>query len=237
MRIAFISDLHACLHSLNTVLKDCEQRGAHSIYCLGDVVDMGPEPEQVVQRLQELGIPTIGGNHDTLDENPIVPFLADIEDWTRAQLSSESRSWLQNLPFSLTKDLEGTRLLLVHGSPDSNTEGLLAETNAEKINQWLEAANANIILAGHTHVPLVRHVRSGTAVNPGSTSVPFAEANVLPPQGLPFSDYAILDIQNGTTTVEQIRIPMDLEALACAVRVADMPHAEAFLGTWHHERR
>ena len=232
MRIAFISDLHSCLHALDTVIDDCQKRGAERIFCLGDVVDMGPEPEQVVQRLQALNIPTIRGNHDTLDEHPAAPFLRELEDWTRTQLTAASTKWLGDLPISLFEEVEHARLLMVHGSPYSNTEGLLAETPAEKINQWLNESGANIILAGHTHVPLVRHVRAGTAINVGSTSVPFAEANVVPPIGLPFSDYVILDIQDGATTVEQIRIPMDLAALAKAVKLADMPHAKTFLGTW-----
>ena len=45
MRIAFISDLHSCLKALDDVLLDCEKRGVDKIYCLGDVIDMGPEPE------------------------------------------------------------------------------------------------------------------------------------------------------------------------------------------------
>ena len=43
MRIAFISDLHSCLKALDDVLLDCEKRGVDKIYCLGDVIDMGPE--------------------------------------------------------------------------------------------------------------------------------------------------------------------------------------------------
>jgi putative phosphoesterase len=232
MRIAFISDLHSSLNALDTVLDDCKKRGADRIFCLGDVVDLGPEPEQVVQRLCELKIPTIKGNHDTLDEHPPAPFLRELEDWTKTQLTAASTTWLKNLPASLFEEFGHARLLMVHGSPHSNTEGLLAETPAEKINQWLNESGANILLAGHTHVPLVRHVSAGTAINVGSTSIPFAEANVIPPIGLPFSDYVILDIRDGATSVEQIRIPMDFEALAKAVKHADMPYAETFLSTW-----
>jgi len=232
MRIAFISDLHSCLTALNDTLADCARRGAEKVYCLGDVVDMGPEPEQVVERLRELNIPTIKGNHDSLDEHPPAPFLRDIEAWTQQQLSQDALYWLQSLPMSLSEEIEQLRLLMVHGSPDSNTEGLLAETPADKINQWLEENNADIILAGHTHVPLVRHVRAGIAVNTGSTSIPFAEANVIPPVGLPFSDYAILDIHHGVASVEQIRIPIDFAALTRAVEQSGMPHADVFLGTW-----
>jgi hypothetical protein len=49
---------------------------------------------------------------------------------------------------------------------------------------------------------------------------------------LPYSDYAIVDIRESTPSIEQIRIPFNFEALETAVEEADMPHAEAFMGTW-----
>ena len=232
MRIAFISDLHSCLKALDDVLLDCEKRGVDKIYCLGDVIDMGPEPEQVVARLRDLNIPTIRGNHDSLDESPEIPLLRDIEDWTRERLTKDAYEWLQSLPTSIIEEVDQLRLLMVHGSPDSITEGLLAETPSKKINAWLEQHDADIILAGHTHVPLVRHLRAGIAVNTGSTSIPFEEADVIPPIGLPFSDYAIVDIRDSTPSIEQIRIPFNFKALETAVEEAGMPHAEAFMGTW-----
>ena len=70
------------------------------------------------------------------------------------------------------------------------------------------------------------------AVNTGSTSIPFEEADVIPPNGLPYSDYAIVDIRESTPSIEQIRIPFNFEALETAVEEAGMPHAEAFMGTW-----
>lgn len=44
MKIAFISDLHACLTAVQSVLANCQARGVDRIVCLGDVIDMGPEP-------------------------------------------------------------------------------------------------------------------------------------------------------------------------------------------------
>ncbi len=55
---------------------------------------------------------------------------------------------------------------------------------------------------------------------------------MLPPIGLPYSDYAIVDIRDSTPSIEQIRIPFNFEALETAVEEAGMPHAEEFLGTW-----
>ncbi len=232
MRIAFISDLHACLKALDDVLADAKSRHVDEIYCLGDIVDLGPEPNEIVERLRELDIPCVRGNHDTLDEHPELEFLLDVERFTIETLDQEKLDWLAALPFQKTIEVDGLRLLLVHGSPNANTEGLVAETPAQEIDQWLESERADVILAGHTHVPLVRRVTKGLAVNVGSTSMPFVEANAIPPVGLPFSDYTIVDIANGKVSVEQVRIPLDLDALKTAVANSDMPHGETLIGSY-----
>ena len=231
-KIAFISDLHACLDALDNVLADCRRRRVDQVFCLGDVVDMGPEPAAVIERLIEHQIPTVRGNHDTLDEQSSIAFLRDLEDWTRAQLSSDALRWLAELPFLRTEYIEHLRLLLVHGSPVSNTQGLLAETPTESIDGWLSEASANIMLAGHTHVPLIRYVKNGMAVNVGSTSMPFAEANVIPPVSLNYSDYVVIEVEQGQVGVEQIRLPLDVDALRRAVVASDMPYQATFLAAY-----
>lgn len=229
MKLAFISDLHGCLNALNAVLSDAADRGADAVYCLGDVVDMGPNPGAVVDRLRSSNIETVRGNHDTLDEHPEIPFLKDLESWTEQQLSAEQLTWLSDLPLTRLLEVEGKRLLLTHGAPHSNTVGLVAETPANEIENWLDEANASIVLAGHTHVPLVRHVRNGVAINVGSTCMPFSAAEEIPPLLLPFSDYAMLDIGE-SVAIQQIRIPLDLAALAQEVADCRMPHSDALIG-------
>tara|TARA_R110002073_G_scaffold6784_5_gene39821 strand:- start:86 stop:841 length:756 start_codon:yes stop_codon:yes gene_type:complete len=232
MKIAFISDLHSCLTALETVLADCKVRGVDRIVCLGDVIDMGPQPVEVVDLLREQGIPTVRGNHDTLDENPSLPFLRDLEDWTRSKLRADQLEWLAALPLSQVEEVEHLRLLMVHGSPESNTQGLVAETPMEDINRWLSESQASVMLAGHTHVPLVRYVREGVAINVGSTAVPFAEANVIPPIGLPYSEYVVLEIESGNTVIQQIRLPLDLDAFRKAMAKTDMPHQDNFMSVY-----
>lgn len=126
----------------------------------------------------------------------------------------------------------GVNLLMVHENPDSNSEGLVAETSANEIDSWLADAEASMMLAGHTHVPLVRYVRQGVAINVGSTTVPFAEANVIPPVGLPFSDYVILEVEAGEVVIQQIRLPLDVDALGKAVAQTDMPHRDIYMSVY-----
>ena len=64
MRIAVIGDIHANLPALRAVIDDVARIGADAIYCVGDVVGRGPHPNEVVDELRRLDVPTVQGNWD-----------------------------------------------------------------------------------------------------------------------------------------------------------------------------
>jgi len=63
-KIAFISDIHSNLEALNAVLEDIEKRNIDEVYCVGDLVGYGPNPNEVVEIIRERKIPTVMGNYD-----------------------------------------------------------------------------------------------------------------------------------------------------------------------------
>src|SRR5260370_21688952 len=102
MRILVLSDLHSNATALDAVLDAAKDRWDLPV-CLGDVVGYGPDPNEVTERLRELGPQTIRGNHDkavaglspTDDCNPVAKTAVD---FTRAQLKPDYLSWLSSLP-------------------------------------------------------------------------------------------------------------------------------------------
>ncbi|HMQ32568.1 MAG TPA: metallophosphoesterase family protein [Chloroflexaceae bacterium] len=64
MRVAVFSDIHGNAVALEAVLADCEARGAERLLCLGDAVQGGPQPAEMVARLRALGCPVVMGNAD-----------------------------------------------------------------------------------------------------------------------------------------------------------------------------
>ena len=62
--VAFISDIHGNRPALEAVLADIRRRGVQDIYCLGDLVGYGPDPNGVIDLIREMGIPAIAGNYD-----------------------------------------------------------------------------------------------------------------------------------------------------------------------------
>jgi len=120
MRIAVLSDVHA---------KPARARGGargsrtvDAIWHLGDVVGYGPRPDEVVDRLRQLGAVGVRGNHDSaaLDLELAEWFNPDARraiEWTAGQITPATRDWLARLPERL--EIEG--ITLVHGSPRDPT--------------------------------------------------------------------------------------------------------------------
>lgn len=230
-RLALISDLHATTCALDAVLAELDALGIERIVCLGDIVDLGPEPGEVVDRLRERDIPCIRGNHDRLDEQLPVPRLRAVEDWTREQLSPEQRAWLDTLPTERWEDLDGCRVWCVHGSPDGLTAGFGADTPPEVLARWAEVP-WDVLACGHTHVQCVRRFGSRTLVNVGSVAQPFAHAREVPPHTLPFCDYAVLEASGGAVSVQLRRRPLPLEPMLTAYRRSTFPDWEQWVRTW-----
>src|SRR5947209_139627 len=114
MRVALISDLHGNRLALEAVLADIARAGVDRIVCLGDVATLGPYPEAVLARLEQLGCDCIMGNHDeflidprlirTYTEAPIV--VAAIE-WCRAILPPEAIAFVRRFQRQLVLPLDG----------------------------------------------------------------------------------------------------------------------------------
>src|SRR5438105_956611 len=105
MKIAIISDIHGNLEALEAALADIARERCASTFCLGDVVGYGPAPNETCNRVRELGIKTVQGNHDEaaaldipLQEALLSPLAYKSLLWTRKVLSPEHRQWLRELP-------------------------------------------------------------------------------------------------------------------------------------------
>lgn len=170
MKIAIISDIHANLPALNAVLDDISSFNPDHIYCLGDLTDAAPWPNEVIELIKERNIPTIMGNHDEriAFDHPVQPLvkhslseqearLEAIED-TKNSITAENKAFLATLPANLHIETEGISILLVHGSPDSNEAYLYEDTEESGLSEIFEKAQVDVIIAGHTHLSFIRYL-------------------------------------------------------------------------------
>ncbi|KUK91686.1 MAG: Putative phosphoesterase [Anaerolineaceae bacterium 46_22] len=119
MRTLIISDVHANLTALQTVLEDAAP--FDRVWCLGDVVGYGPDPNECISIIRELPqLKCVKGNHDAaiLGEISILSFNFEARaslQWLKSVISSENIAWLK----SLEERLVLQNVTLVHGSPNS----------------------------------------------------------------------------------------------------------------------
>jgi diadenosine tetraphosphatase ApaH/serine/threonine PP2A family protein phosphatase len=152
-RVAVISDVHANRHALNAVLAAIEASRADELWCLGDLVGYGPEPNECCRAVAGRAEVCLAGNHDlvVLGSLSIHDFAGDAAAaarWTQTVLADDSREFLAGLPSSMRRD----GVDLFHGSArDPVWEYVLSDEAA----WWtLQATDQPLVLVGHSHVPL-----------------------------------------------------------------------------------
>jgi putative phosphoesterase len=231
-RIALISDIHSNVVALRAVLADIQRAGIDQIVCLGDVANLGPEPNAVIEILAELDCPCIQGNHDEflLDPRLVHAYsqsrrvIASV-DWNRNRLSGAELGFLRGFEQSREFALgSNSKLYVFHGSPRSNSEDLLATTPPDALDEMLAGRAATVMAGGHTHIQMLRQHHGHLLVNPGSVGMAFKDhVNGGVPTILSHAEYALVAEAGGAIEVSLHRVPLDREKLRRANSQSDHP--------------
>ena len=234
MKVALIADIHANLPALQAVLAHARKRKVKAIWNAGDFVGYGPFPDEVVRRVREEEALSIAGNYDLKVLRADRPPRAKDKDpekryafkWALDNLSPESREHLASLPRELRLNVAGWRVLLTHGSPESNKEHLTPETPKSRLRRLARKAKADLIVCGHSHAPFARRVGAHWFVNPGSVG--------RPDDGNPQASYAVADLRRvgggsrpASLAVRHYRVPYDTERTAERIRQLGLPESFA----------
>jgi putative phosphoesterase len=180
MRIAVIGDIHANLPALRAVIDDVARIGADAMYCVGDVVGRGPHPNEVVDELRRLEIPTVQGNWDEavgMDREQTGTAWATAQAeadgnasmrWSAECLSEENKAWLRQLPQTMRVSLGGRSVFLFHGAPYKQTEYLWASRPSRVFARLASDEADDLFCFGHTHEAWHRVVGQAHVVACGS---------------------------------------------------------------------
>jgi len=240
LRVALISDLHSNLPALEAVLAAVEEAGVDQVWCLGDLVGYGADPDACTALVRERCEVCLVGNHDlaALGELDIAAFSETAKvtaEWTRERASEETMEFMRGLSPALSHDGFG----LFHASPrDPIWEYVLSVEQAEA---GLDAQEERIGLIGHSHVALfftrpdstprrgyahgaqagdgaLLDVEEGAwLINPGSVG--------QPRDGDPRAAWLELDTDESTARFH--RTPYDIEAAGAAILAAGLPDSLA----------
>ncbi|HEY8625465.1 MAG TPA: metallophosphoesterase family protein [Solirubrobacteraceae bacterium] len=236
MPIAIVSDIHGNRHAFEAVLDDVAASECEEMWCLGDLVGYGAEPDACVELARNHAAICLAGNHDlgVVGSIPLEEFsrgAALAARWTQEAIGEETREFLASLE---PKHLE-EQVGLFHASPrDPIWEYVLSPLQAE---MCLDVQEHRICFVGHSHVALSFSRPAGEAasgqtrgadeeldlelgewlINPGSVG--------QPRDGDRRAAWLELDLKASTAVLR--RTDYDIAGAAAAIRAARLPDSLA----------
>jgi len=211
MKLLVISDVHANWPALRAIREE-----ADAVVCLGDLVSYGPFPRECVAWVREHGMHVVRGNQDTALAYRVDPraagFKRELAEATlahhRRSLSRDDVSWLRLLPTEVRFRFDEYSLHAVHASPKDHlfSYRLTPDLSDEELKKEVKGVRADILLVGHTHLPMSRGAWTKVILNPGSVGQPL--------DGNPRASYAV--IKDGVAEIR--RVAYDIEVTVAGIR-------------------
>jgi len=242
MRILIISDIHANLTALEAVLDDAPQVDA--VWCLGDLVGYGPDPNECVKRVQQLpNLVCLLGNHDAAVAGVIDNISFNNEArmavlWTQSVIQQVHLKYLE----ALTPQTEIDSVSLAHGSPRQPIWEYVLDTRTAYEN--FEHFETPYCFVGHSHLPVVFHLENEQQTT--DLSIPAADSTLkMVPRAIynpgsvgqprdrdPRAAYAIFDTDRQTWSLQ--RVSYDIQSVQARMRSARLPerHIQRLSAGW-----
>ena len=152
MRYAFISDVHANLNALQSVLNDISKQNVDKIICLGDTMGYGPQPVEALELIYQVAEIHLLGNHDAAvcgKLNPII-FSSSARKAVikqRKMISSQASKWLETMPLTM----KAADFRCAHGDFSKPGAFKYIISQDEAIPSW-SATDEQLLFVGHTHM-------------------------------------------------------------------------------------
>ncbi len=190
MRLGLVADIHGNYEALVRALEEMESE-VDEVLCAGDAVFQYSFSNQVFDLIQRRHIRAVLGNHEAVILAPGAERLRN-----SGAILPQNLRFVQALPEILETRVNGKKLLMVHGSPwNPLKEYVFPSSN--RIDQMPEVG-ADIIIMGHTHVPMVKRVGKVLVINPGSCGLSRNESQLT---------YAIVDTESDEAWIRTVGAP------------------------------
>jgi putative phosphoesterase len=215
MKLGLLSDIHANADHLRRALLLLREHGAETILCAGDLVDGESEGNAAAQLIKTQAIPCVQGNHDYALSGATAAHYAEWrKTWNEAELgfhpwqfsddalTDDTIAYLRALPLTQRFEWDNRRILLTHASPWDQVSYIYANGRPAYLQRIAEESAAEIVILGHTHVPMAVELDGVWVFNPGSVDgnrdQPFNATCAL--LDLTVMRYQVFDINTGRPT-------------------------------------
>jgi len=214
LRLAVIADTHSNVTALSAVLEEISRRKLENVVLAGDLVGYGPDPNEVIELISDQGIISIRGNHDRAcssgDFSRMNPFAATAAEWTRNVLDRENLEMVRGLRDEMVLEIGGRSIGVYHGSPRDPDEYV---SSTDTAHDFLTGSDVDLLLAGHTHVPMVARCGERLFLNPGAVG--------QPRDGNPDSSFAEIDLDSLDVCI--VRVSYDIPSVQERMKQSALP--------------
>lgn len=235
MKIGIITDVHSNIIALNTVLNEFEKVKTGKIICCGDIIGIGPNPEETVQKLMKNKdkLIAVRGNHEQyllkglpkdVHDDKRKMSLGEIKnhEWTHSKLSDNSKKFIGQFKISNIIEIESKKIYIVHypcyekGKYKSHIKKPTIKQNEEMFS----GIDAEIFIYGHTHTTSINNKNNKWYINSGSLGCP-AKSNI--------ANAGILEINKNEVCYKQLKIEYNVNEVIQEIERLKFPFYKGIL--------
>ncbi|WP_199615247.1 metallophosphoesterase family protein [Paenibacillus alkalitolerans] len=234
IKLAVITDIHGNSPALAAALHDISSRGVDHIYCLGDVVGIGPDSNEVLELLfSRTDVSFVVGNHDIA---VMAAFRGEDapnghhnerhhHEWLADRINPVYIEEMSKWPKQLIINQFDKQLLFTHYHLNQDGWFLSIERNptTENLDQLYKGTEYNLVCFGHRHI--VHHFVSSkrSYFNPGALGC----------YDKPLARYGIITLTENATSEEEIEVPYDNKEFLQSYHRLQVPEREFILKIFH----
>ncbi len=229
MKIGIITDIHNNVVALNAVLEEFERQNCQKVICAGDIIGIGPYPEETVQRMMTIpqllavrgnhenylleGMPSQYPNDEGMDEEEM-----EYHRWEHQCLSPSSVAFLRKLPYRADFDVQGKKISVMHYCMNEKKRYVHYTPNPTEADLLVmfPEMDQDLVIYGHDHSPSLCHRENQWLINCGSLGCPGHDKNL--------ARAAILEIaENSPVSVGRIAVSYDATKVIADINRLNYP--------------
>ena len=235
MKIGIITDIHSNDQALEAVLKEFEKIKVDKIICCGDIIGIGPKPEETVQELMKNKdkLIVVRGNHEQYllkglpknvhdDKRAMSLEEIDNHEWTHSKLSENSKNFISQFKISNIIEIEEKKIYIVHYP--NNEDGIykkhIKNPTIKQNQEMFSGINADIFIYGHTHTISINNKNNKWYINSGSLGCP-AKSNI--------ANAGILEINKNEVYYKQLKIEYNVNEVIQEIERLKFPFYKGIL--------